>query len=194
LKTSAIKRNGNIGKNHREGKGGREPDRAQADTTATKLRRRNKNGNGDRHINVNRSGKVTTDEIIEALVAENGMQTLAAKRLKISFNTLKKYIGKDPKVQEVISFIEEHSLDRAEKRLLTMIDEGNTAAVFFYLKCKGKKRGFIESAQQQQMPTHPITFKYQLVLLNHDKPKNEGNLLSHSGAGIIDVKELPKEK
>ena len=194
MKTSAIKRNRNIGKNHREEKGGHEPDRAQAVPTATKLRRRNKNGSGDRHVKVNRSGKVSTDEIIEALVAENGMQTLAAKRLKISFNTLKKYIGKDPKVQETISFIEEHSLDRAEKRLLTMIDEGNTAAVFFYLKCKGKKRGFIESAQQQQLPSMPITFKYQLVLPEHYKLRNDRDLLSHSDAGIIDVKALPNEK
>ena len=193
MKTSAIKRNGNIGKNHREEKGGREPDRAQAVPTATKLRRRNKNGNGDRHINVNRTGKVSTDEIIDALVAENGMQTLAAKRLKISSNTLKKYIGKDPKIQEAIIFIEEHGLDHAEKRLLTMIDEGNTAAVFFYLKCKGKKRGFIESAQQQQLPSMPITFKYQLVLPEHYKPKNDTNLLSDSDRNI-DVKALPNEK
>jgi hypothetical protein len=186
LKTSAIKRNGNIGKKCLEEKGGREPDRFQAVSTATKLRRRNKSGNGDGHIKVNRSGKVSTDENIEALVAENGMQ--------ISFNTLKKYIGKDPKVQEAISFIEEHSLDRAEKRLLTMIDEGNTAAVFFYLKCKGKKRGFIESAQQQQLPSMPITFKYQLVLPEHYKLRNDRDLLSHSDAGIIDVKALPNEK
>ncbi len=194
MKTSAIKRNGNIGKKCLEEKGGREPDSFQAVSTATKLRRRNKSGNGDGHIKVNRSGKVSTDEIIEALVAENGMQTLAAKRLRISFNTLKKYIGKDPKVQEAISFIEEHSLDRAEKRLLTMIDEGNTAAVFFYLKCKGKKRGFIESAQQQQLPSMPITFKYQLVLPEHYKLRNDRDLLSHSDAGIIDVKALPNEK
>ena len=194
MKARAIKRNGNIGKNHREEKGGHEPDRAQAVPTATKLRRRNKNGSGDRHVKVNRSGKVSTDEIIEALVAENGMLTIAAKRLKISFNTLKKYIGKDPKIQEAIIFIEEHSLDHAEKRLLIMIDEGNTAAVFFYLKCKGKKRGFIESAQQQQLPSQPITFKYQLVLPDHYKPKNEANLLSHSDEGIIDAKALPIEK
>jgi hypothetical protein len=194
LKARAIKRNRNIGKKCLEEKGGRQPDRVQAVFTATNLRRRNKNGNGDKHKRLNCSGKVSTDEIIEALVAENGMLTIAAKRLKISFNTLKKYISKDPKVQEAISFIEEHSLDRAEKRLLTMIDEGNTAAVFFYLKCKGKKRGFIESAQQQQLPSMPITFKYQLVLPDHYKHRNDGNLLSHSDADVIDVKALPSGK
>jgi transcriptional regulator with GAF, ATPase, and Fis domain len=111
VKASVIKRNEVIRKNRREEECGRQPDRAQAVLTATKLRRRNKNGNGNRHKEVNRTGKVSTDEIIEALVAENGMLTLAAKRLKISYNTLKKYIGKDPKIQEAIIFIEEHSLD-----------------------------------------------------------------------------------
>jgi hypothetical protein len=74
-----------------------------------------------------------------------------------------------------------------------MIDEGNSAAVFFYLKCKGKKRGFIESAQQQQLPSHPITFNYKLVLPNHYKPGNDRNLLSDLDRSI-DVKALPNEK
>jgi hypothetical protein len=141
---------------------------------------------------VNRSGKVTTDEIIEALVAENGMLTLAAKRLKISYNTLKKYIGKNPKVQEAISGVEEYMLDTVQKKLYAMIEEGNSGAVYFYLKCKGKSRGFIESAQQQQMPSQPITFKYQLVLPDHYKPRSDTNLLSDSDRSI-DVKALPNE-
>ncbi len=40
--------------------------------------------------------------------------------------------------------IEERNLDLAEMKLLTAIREGKTAELLFYLKTKGKKRGYVE--------------------------------------------------
>ena len=162
-------------------------------TVQTKLHRRDGNNDGGMRRGMNRPGKVSTDEIIAALMVTNGMLTVAAKRLRISYNTLKKYMGNNPAVREAITEIEEYRLDCAEKKLLQMIDEGNSAAVYFYLKCKGKKRGFIESPQYSPPPCHPITFKYQLVVPGQFRTGDERKLLSHSGGGIIDVKAVPNE-
>ena len=40
--------------------------------------------------------------------------------------------------------IQETTVDMAESKLLTSINEGNVAAIIFYLKTKGKKRGYVE--------------------------------------------------
>ena len=40
--------------------------------------------------------------------------------------------------------IEERNLDLAEMKLLNAIREGKTAELLFYLKTKGKKRGYVE--------------------------------------------------
>ena len=134
------------------------PDTDKAVSVRTKLHRRDGNNDGGMRRGMNRPGKVSTDEIIAALLVTNGMLTVAAKRLRISYNTLRKYIGNNPAVREAITEIEEYRLYCAEKKLLQMIDEGNSAAVYFYLKCKGKKRGFIESSRLSTaaMPSHYI--------------------------------------
>jgi hypothetical protein len=48
---------------------------------------------------------------------------------------------------EAVEEIEEAAVDRAESALFRLIEEGNVPAVIFFLKTKGKKRGYTEKAE-----------------------------------------------
>lgn len=53
----------------------------------------------------------------------------------------------DPEYVAKVDEISEVSLDFAESKLHSLIKQENPAAIFFYLKTKGKRRGFIERQQ-----------------------------------------------
>lgn len=118
----------------------------------------------DMRTGMDRAGRVSANAVIEALKKTDGMVTLAAELLRVSYDTLSKYIKNNKKVQASLYAIEQNILDRVQSRLMRMIEQGNAGSVYFFLKCKGKERGFVESVHHVTTPTKPITFKYQLVL------------------------------
>lgn len=133
-----------------------------------KLKRRPKREDledvNDLHTGVNRKGRISVHAVIDALRKTDGMITLAAKELGVSYRTLSRYIQNTKRVQIELHSIEENILDRVQTIFMKMIESGNARAVNFYLRCKGKDRGFIESGHHVDAPKQPITFKYQLVL------------------------------
>lgn len=99
--------------------------------------------------------KVTDEEIAEALRRTYGLVTSAAillsKKLKengeksgISHQAISKRIEKNKRLQNLYEELRAATLDMAEMELLKLIKDGNLGAICFFLKCKGKKRGWIE--------------------------------------------------
>lgn len=62
----------------------------------------------------------------------------------ISRQTYYNWRNGDKEFRESCKDIEERNLDLAEMKLLNAIREGKTAELIFYLKTKGKKRGYVE--------------------------------------------------
>jgi len=50
----------------------------------------------------------------------------------------------DAKYKEAVADLDNLVIDFAETSLMNQIKEGNTAATIFILKCRGKKRGYVE--------------------------------------------------
>jgi hypothetical protein len=88
--------------------------------------------------------KYNQKQVVDALVAADGALTIAAKRLGTTYRHLKKYIDQNDKMSEVHAQIDEETLDMAEGTLRKHIEKGNLTATIFYLKTRGKKRGYIE--------------------------------------------------
>ena len=93
---------------------------------------------------------VTDDEIAEALVNSGGVQRAACqwlaknKGVQIERSTISKRIAKSEKLQKAAKTATEIMLDVAENNLLKHIQRGDKTAIIFFLKCKGKDRGYVE--------------------------------------------------
>jgi hypothetical protein len=86
---------------------------------------------------------------IDAYSKTFGNITEACKAIGVSRNTFYEYMKLDPKFKEAIDNAEpdEVFIDFAFNALAERISKGDTTAIIFALKTKGKKRGFIERSE-----------------------------------------------
>ena len=82
--------------------------------------------------------------MIEALEKSLGIVTTACKSVGISRNTHYTWVKDDEVYRGQVEGISDLALDFAESKLHKQIESGDTTATIFYLKTKGKKRGYVE--------------------------------------------------
>jgi ACT domain-containing protein len=91
----------------------------------------------------------TKKAIIEALEKSLGVVTTACKQVGIARSTFYEYLKNDKDFENKVSDIQNIALDFAESQLHKQIQSGNTSATIFYLKTKGKNRGYVERQEIQ---------------------------------------------
>ena len=99
------------------------------------------------------------EQIEEALRQSAGIKSLAAKRLGCSPSAITKYLQRFPSLTKVIDDIVNENLDLAEGQLLKAIGDGNMTAIIFYLKTKGKDRGFAERREMTGVDGSAVEIK-----------------------------------
>ena len=92
--------------------------------------------------------------MLEALEKSLGVVTSACKSVGVGRTTHYMWLKEDEKYKQAVESIEDIALDFAESQLHKQIKDGNTAGTIFYLKTKGKKRGYIERTVVQQETTY----------------------------------------
>jgi hypothetical protein len=90
--------------------------------------------------------KKNKEALLESLEKSLGVVTTACKAAGISRDTYYRYMKDDPEFAGKVNELQEVSLDFAESQLFKLMQNGNPASIIFYLKTKGKKRGYIENA------------------------------------------------
>jgi hypothetical protein len=90
--------------------------------------------------------RYTVRQVGLALDAGGGFVTYAARILKCRVETVRQYIKNYPILQELLIDVNECHLDTSEIALFRKRDAGDNTAILFHLKCKGKKRGWIDNA------------------------------------------------
>ena len=88
--------------------------------------------------------KFSVAEVRAALIAAGGLGVLAARGLGCSIRTLRAYRRRYPSLQKVVDDCVEANLDLAEQQLIKAIENGSLSAIVFYLKTKGRRRGYAE--------------------------------------------------
>ena len=91
--------------------------------------------------------------MLKALEAKKGIVTDAADACKVARSTHYKWMAEDVGYKKAVSDLKNIPLDYAESKLFVAMEEGNIAAIIFYLKCQGKGRGYIERQEVDNMGT-----------------------------------------
>ena len=95
-------------------------------------------------------------KMLEALEKSLGIVSTAARMVNIARNTHYEWMKNDEAYKEAVDVINEGVIDFAESKLHNLIDNGDTAATIFYMKTKGKKRGYIERQELTGADNQPI--------------------------------------
>lgn len=82
--------------------------------------------------------------ILEALEKSFGVVTTACKSAGVGRTQFYQWLKDDKEFKEKVDDIQNIALDMAESQLHKQIITGNTTATIFYLKTKGKNRGYVE--------------------------------------------------
>lgn len=103
--------------------------------------------------------------MIEALERSLGVVTTACKNVGISRETHYRWMREDDQYKKEALELENVAIDFAETQLHKQIKDGNTSATIFYLKTKGKSRGYVERTEITGADTEPIIVR----ILDGDK-------------------------
>jgi len=93
---------------------------------------------------MNKSEQLKKEQLLEALEKSLGIVSTACQSVGISRTTYYKYYNEDENFKQSVDSISNIALDCAESQLFELIKEKNVTAIIFYLKTKGKNRGYIE--------------------------------------------------
>ncbi len=93
--------------------------------------------------------------MIEALRASLGIVSEAADACGISRQQHYQWVKDDSAYKEQVDAIGDMAIDFAETALKKKISDGDTTAIIFYLKTKGKRRGFVERSEIDQIGAPP---------------------------------------
>ena len=115
--------------------------------------------------------KFTVSQVADAIILSQGMKSVAARHLGCDWQTVDNYCKRHPTLQTLLDDIRESTLDQAEIALQSLIrpprdDEGrfkwkpDLGAICFYLKTRGKHRGFVE--REEHDLSGDVTYSIEL--------------------------------
>lgn len=86
-------------------------------------------------------------QVLDALQKSMGIISKATELAKISRTTFYKWLEEDENFKEQVNEVFERQIDFVESKLLSNINDGDTTAIIFFLKTKGRKRGYHEKTE-----------------------------------------------
>lgn len=89
--------------------------------------------------------QMTKDLLLDALERSLGIITTACKHVNVSRQQFYNYYKDDEVFRAKVEEINEMTLDFVESQLYRKIKEGSERSIHFYMKHKGKKRGYTDS-------------------------------------------------
>ena len=95
------------------------------------------------------ANKITTEQrqgiFLEALKKNLFVVTAACEQTGIGRTTYYDWMREDPEFRKKVEEVGEIQIDFVETQLLKKIKEGDGQSIIFYLKTKGRKKGYVEN-------------------------------------------------
>ena len=115
------------------------------------------------------------EEIGEALRKTGGFVSKTAEILELTPQAIYKRIREDDELRAILDNIEGAYLDLAESKLIKAIGNEHKWAIEFYLKTKGKKRGYVERQEHTGADGEPVVFNINMIPASTLRGDNDGN-------------------
>ena len=105
---------------------------------------------------------VTKEQLLEAIEGSQGLVSKIQRKLmavigeKISWDAVDRLVKKYPEAEAAVKAEKEAMLDIAENNIFRDMVNGDTATSKWYLRMKGKERGYEDTAQLQLDNSDPL--------------------------------------
>lgn len=109
-------------------------------------------------VKTNNRNTPKKEAMLEALEKSLGIVSTACKMVDMGRTTHYQWIKEDADYKKAVDSIQDSVLDFAESHLYKLVKEGNPAATIFFLKTKGKKRGYIERQEIEIQEKKPLSW------------------------------------
>ena len=86
-------------------------------------------------------------KLLKALEKSMGIVTNACKIVNLDRTTFYRYYNEDQQFADDVDKVQDYVLDFAESKLLENIKDKKETSIIFYLKTKGRKRGYREKKE-----------------------------------------------
>ena len=113
--------------------------------------------------------------LLAALEKHLGIITPACAEAGISRDSHYRWLKEDKEYKKAVKELENVALDFAESQLHKQIAKGNPLSTMFYLKCKGKKRGYIEQQEVKVTGNMKFTADFGESSIIHTTSESEDN-------------------
>jgi wyosine [tRNA(Phe)-imidazoG37] synthetase (radical SAM superfamily) len=107
-------------------------------------------------------------KLLEALEESLGVVTTACEKAKVTRTTFYNYYNDDPEFKKAADSIEDVAIDFAETQLYKQIKDGNPTSTIFYLKTRGKRRGYVEKQEMEHSGDITIKVRYEKKPIKSD--------------------------
>lgn len=91
--------------------------------------------------------RINKERMLKALEENLGIVTSAAKQADVSRAHHYTWMANDPEYKAQVDALENMTLDVVENQLMNLIKEGDVKAVLFYMRTKGRSRGYVERTE-----------------------------------------------
>ena len=109
---------------------------------------------------------IKKEQFLEALEKSMGIMSQAAKKIGLDRTTPYKWMREDDDYNDRVKELLNVSLDFVEGKLFEAIQDGNITAIIFYLKTKGKVRGYVERHELAGVDDKELKVEIEVIRTN----------------------------
>ena len=126
--------------------------------------------------------KITKEQLLQAIEGSQGLVSKIQRKLetilneKISWDTTEKWIHKWEETETAVMNEKESMLDIAENNIYKEMVNGDTATSKWYLRMKGKERGYEDTAKLQLDGTDPLNINLTGETMTAEELANSGDV------------------
>ena len=126
--------------------------------------------------------KVTQEQVLEAIKGTQGLVSKIQKKLEAatgetwSWETVERYIHKWETCEEAVKAEKEAMLDLAENNIFKALTQNDLATSKWYLRMKGKERGYVETQEIHNVNADPLNVNLQGDLFSAEDLMQSGTV------------------